>query len=185
MEQKIDECQHFSKKFYETNQAFIDKAIFAVASASIPVLINFSDKLNLLHIKTFYLFFTSLVFFTFVIILQIIACKFAKEGCDLNLGNEKDKKRANLFFDMADKIDFTVIIVFVLAISMTIMTVFTNINHKKEVSMNENKQNQEKPMEYSKTPPKSIRQDSVKDSQIPASVEIQVNINVKDEGKSK
>lgn len=185
MKPKSEEYKNFLIELYKGNQEFIDKAIFTFASVAIPMLITFSEKLNLFYSKTFYLFFISLISFILVVALQIIASLFAKQGCDLNLGNEEEKNKANTYFDIADKIDSTVIIMFILAIIITFGTVFTDISHKREEHMNNKLPKQGEILHNSLKPPKAIRQDTPANPQKPVNVDSQHNVTQKIEGKQK
>jgi hypothetical protein len=155
-EEKQNEYREFLKKNYEENQKFIDKAIFTFSSAAIPLLISFSEKLSLHNSLIFWLYFVSLGLFIIVITMQIIACRIAKEGCDLGY-NDNNTEKALKLFKRADEIDFILIFVFVIAILITVLTITTDINIKNGERMNRNQQEE---YQNSLTPPKSIRENN-------------------------
>ncbi len=150
------EYKEFLKKLYESNQFFIDKAVFTFSSAAIPALITFSEKLNLFDNRVYWLYFLSLGLFILVVWLQITACKIAKEGC--NLGLDSKNEEANKLFEKADKIDNWLRRLFIIAIIITVVTVGIDVNFKKEKYMKNNKPFEE--VQNSLTPPKAIRENT-------------------------
>lgn len=143
---KTEEYKKLLLELYKGNQGFIDKAIFTFASAAIPLLISFTDKIDLFYNQTYWLYFTSLALFVSVLFLQLIACIIAKQGCNCDLSyDNKEKEKASKLFDIADKIDYIIVFAFLLAIIMTFLTLLSDVNLKKEIYMLKNHIQQSNP----------------------------------------
>ena len=92
-------------ELYKENQKFLNNLILGISILAFPFLYNVLSNGELAK-TTQWLLSIALFGFCFVILLQIIALKSAKQGCDKSLSkNEETKKQAIKLFERARELD--------------------------------------------------------------------------------
>lgn len=117
-------------KYYTENNSFIEKGIFTVSAGALTFLIGLSEKI---YTSTWYVI--ALLGFAFTIILQLIAARVSKEGCDLAL-DEENSEKANLWFKYSEIINNIFLITFILSIIISACVVVHSNNMTKQSNSN-------------------------------------------------
>lgn len=92
-------------ELYKENQKFLNNLILGISILAFPFLYNILSNGELAK-TTQWLLSIALFGFCFVILLQIIALKSAKQGCDDSLSEDKEtKKQATKRFKRARELD--------------------------------------------------------------------------------
>lgn len=156
-------------ELYKENQKFIDKAIFTVSSASVPLLANFYDKVD--SVLSAVLLLLSLLLFIATIITHLAAFIYAKRSCDLFLSNRDDKKtKADQKRKRSEKLDKISFGIFVFALISVFSMLTTNLITK----MTKNNQNNQKIFDNAMNVPESVSQQmqyqEIKSFNIPSSL---------------
>jgi len=86
------------KELYKENQSFLNKAIFTISTLAIPFLFEILSRRSE-DFNSTCLMIISLFTFCGVILLQVSSLRNARDGCDLSLEGDDDKKSQgeNLF----------------------------------------------------------------------------------------
>lgn len=184
-------------ELYKENQKFIDKAIFTVSSASVPLLANFYDKVGDVWSGVFLLL--SLLLFIATIITHLAAFIYAKRSCDLFLSDSSEKKnKAERKRKKSEKLDKIVLWIFVFAL----ISVFSMLTANLITKMTKNNQNNQKIFDNAMNVPQSLSQKmrapEIKAFNVPSSIATEnlkpqttnevtnkpANISASSEGKS-
>lgn len=156
-------------ELYKENQKFIDKAIFTIASASVPLLANFCDKIDG-YLSGFFLL-VSLLLFIATILTHLVAFVFARRSCDLFLSMDKTKlNKADNKRRKSEKLDRVVLWIFVFALISVFSMLTTNLITK----MTKNNQNNQRIYDNAMNVPQSLSQEmrspEIKALNIPSSI---------------
>jgi hypothetical protein len=107
---KKDKYRNLLLEYYTANNSFIEKGIFTISAGAITFLLNYSGEIQ--HLKSYKCAFWG---FIVTLILQIIAARLSKEGCNKSLDRNHPEK-GNLFFTLSEKCNDTFLVIFVLSI---------------------------------------------------------------------
>lgn len=156
-------------ELYKENQKFIDKAIFTVSSASVPLLANFYEKVDGFWSGFFLLL--SLLLFIATIVTHLAAFIYAKRSCDLFLSSNTEKKnKAETKRKKSEKLDKIVLWIFVFAL----ISVFSMLTTNLIIKMTKNNQNNQRIYDNAMNVPQSLSQEmrspEIKALNIPSSI---------------
>ncbi len=156
-------------ELYKENQKFIDKAIFTVSSASVPLLANFYEKVE--GIWSAFFLLLSLLLFIATIVTHLAAFIYAKRSCDLFLSSNTEKKnKAETKRKKSVKLDKIVLWIFVCAL----ISVFSMLTINSITKMTKNNQNNQKIFDNAMNVPQSLSQEmrapEIKALNIPSSI---------------
>lgn len=144
-------------ELYKENQAFLNKAIFGVATLAMPLLFQvLHDEKVLFGPKV--LLWLSLFGFFLVITFQIFSLKAARDGCDKSLeGNAADTECGEKLFNRARRLDKWRERFFVLSFFLIVLAMVFNILPK-EINMTQGQGSKGRVMigQDSFTPPKAM-----------------------------
>lgn len=152
-----DEYKKLLVELYKDNQAFLNKAIFSIATLAIPLLFQVLQEEKALFCLKVLLWLSLLEFFA-VITLQILSLKAARDGCDKSLeGTSTETEVGERLFNKARTLDKWRDGVFVLSFLLIVVAMVFNILPK-EINMTQGQGGKGQVMigQDSFTPPKAM-----------------------------
>ena len=111
-------------KYYNENNANIEKWIFLGSTGALSILVSFSNKINT---DSFLFFIISIFCFLITITMQLISAYISKMGCDLGLDKDGNfNEKSCRYFDISENLNKGFMITFIIALFMTSIAIIYN-----------------------------------------------------------